>query len=238
MEYIGIIFIIGLVILVHEAGHFAAARLSGIPIALFSVGFGPKLAAFRRGETEYRLSAVPLGGYVLPAIEDEREFFAIPVSRRLVMTLGGPVANVAVSLVLLAVLNAASRGFSFSGVFLLPFEQTAVMGMRILDAFGRLFAGGGEISGIVGIVAQGTAFVGGSALRAVQFAAVLGLNLAVFNLLPLPALDGGKAFLYLMEKIHPSAARAHLPLAVTGWVLILGLMVYTTWADVVRYAAG
>ncbi|MCU0843799.1 MAG: site-2 protease family protein [Spirochaetes bacterium] len=238
MDYVGIIFIIGLVILVHEAGHFAAARLSGIPIALFSVGFGPKLIAFRRGETEYRLSAVPLGGYVLPAIEDENEFFAIPVSRRLVMTLGGPAANVAMTLVLLGILNAAAGGTSFTGTFLKPFEQTAVMGLRILDAFGRLFSGGGELSGIVGIVAQGTAFVGGSAVKAAQFAAVLSLNLAIFNLLPLPALDGGKALLYLMEKVHPSAVKAHVPLAITGWVLILGLMLYTTWADVLRYAAG
>jgi regulator of sigma E protease len=238
MDYVGIIFIIGIVILVHEAGHFAAARLSGIPVALFSVGFGPKLLAFRRGETEYRLSTVPLGGYVLPAIEDEKEFFAIPVFRRLVMTLGGPVANVAMAMVLLGILNASSGGFSLVGVFIRPFEQTAVMSARILDAFAGLFGGGGEISGIVGIVAQGTAFVGGSALKAAQFAAVLSLNLAIFNLLPLPALDGGKALLYLMEKIHPSAARAHLPLAITGWVLILGLMVYTTWADVLRYAAG
>ncbi|HSV95585.1 MAG TPA: site-2 protease family protein [Spirochaetota bacterium] len=238
MEYIGVIFIIGLVILVHEAGHFAAARLSGIPVALFSVGFGPKLVGIRRGETEYRLSAIPLGGYVLPAIGDEKEFFAIPVSSRLVMTLGGPVANLAMTLVLLGILNSATGGFSFTGAFLKPFEQTAVMAMRILDAFGRLFSGGGEISGIVGIVAQGTAFVGGSAFKAAQFAAVLGLNLAIFNLLPLPALDGGKALLYLMEKLHSSAARAHQPLAITGWVLILGLVVYTTWADVVRYAVG
>lgn len=238
MDYLSIIFIIGFIILGHEAGHFAAARLSGIPIAVFSVGFGPKIAAFRRGGTEYRLSAVPLGGYVLPAIDDEKEFFAIPVSRRLVMTLGGPIANVAIAVVLLALVNAAAGGVSLAGIFIRPFEQAAAMSVRIVNAFAGLFGGGGELSGIVGIVAQGTAFVGGSGLRAAQFAAVLSLNLAVFNLLPLPALDGGKALLYLLEKLHPAAARAHVPLAITGWVLILGLLVYTTWADVVRYAAG
>ncbi|MDI9423397.1 MAG: site-2 protease family protein [Spirochaetota bacterium] len=238
MDYLAIILIIGFVILAHEAGHFAAARLSGIPIAVFSIGFGPKLGAFRRRGTEYRLSAIPLGGYLLPAIEDEAEFFAIPLTRRLVMTLGGPIANILTAIALFALINAAAGGFSFAGVFIKPFEQAAVLGMRILNALAGLFGGGGELSGIVGIVSQGTAFVGGSASRAAQFAAVLSLNLAVFNLLPLPALDGGKALLYLLEKAHPAAARAHLPLAITGWVLILGLMVYTTWADLARIAAG
>jgi len=55
---------VGLLILVHEAGHFLAAKAVGVRVEVFSIGFLSKLVAFRRGETEYRLSLIPLGGYV------------------------------------------------------------------------------------------------------------------------------------------------------------------------------
>ena len=51
-------------ILVHEFGHFAAAKLLGVRVEVFSIGFGKRLFGFRRGDTDYRISALPLGGYV------------------------------------------------------------------------------------------------------------------------------------------------------------------------------
>ena len=60
---------ISFLIFIHELGHFVAARLFGVRVEIFSVGFGPRLAGFRRGETDYRLSAIPLGGYVKMAGE-------------------------------------------------------------------------------------------------------------------------------------------------------------------------
>ncbi|MFQ5530909.1 MAG: site-2 protease family protein, partial [Gemmatimonadota bacterium] len=58
------IVVLGVLIFVHELGHFWAAKAVDIEVSRFSIGFGPKLAGFKRGETEYVLSAVPLGGYV------------------------------------------------------------------------------------------------------------------------------------------------------------------------------
>jgi regulator of sigma E protease len=58
------IVVLGVLILVHELGHFWAAKAVDIEVSRFSIGFGPKLAGFRRGETEYVLAAIPLGGYV------------------------------------------------------------------------------------------------------------------------------------------------------------------------------
>ncbi len=60
---------IGLVLFVHELGHFLAARLAGVRVEVFSLGFGPRLFGVRRGDTEYRLSLLPLGGYVMMAGE-------------------------------------------------------------------------------------------------------------------------------------------------------------------------
>jgi len=65
MEYIlSFILVVGLIIMVHELGHFIAARAVGIRVDRFSLGFGPKIVSVQRGETEYRISWVPLGGYV------------------------------------------------------------------------------------------------------------------------------------------------------------------------------
>jgi regulator of sigma E protease len=70
-----------------------------------------------------------------------------------------------------------------------------------------------------------------------QFAVLLNLNLAIFNLLPIAPLDGGKILCALLEKIHPRLARLHTGFAMAGLVLLLGLMVYTTVLDVVRQFA-
>jgi regulator of sigma E protease len=67
---IGIVLVLGVIILVHEWGHFIIARLFGVRVDVFSIGFGPRLFGFKRGDTDWRLSAVPLGGYVRMAGQD------------------------------------------------------------------------------------------------------------------------------------------------------------------------
>ncbi|MDX1578243.1 MAG: site-2 protease family protein, partial [Gemmatimonadota bacterium] len=58
------ILVLGVLIFVHELGHFAAAKSVDIAVPRFSIGLGPKMVGFRRGETEYVISWIPLGGYV------------------------------------------------------------------------------------------------------------------------------------------------------------------------------
>src|SRR5215213_4809364 len=58
------LFVLGVLIFVHELGHFLVARWYGIKVLAFSLGFGPKLVKVTRGDTEYCISAIPLGGYV------------------------------------------------------------------------------------------------------------------------------------------------------------------------------
>ena len=59
-----IILVLGAVIIIHEIGHFLAARLCGVGVETFSVGYGPRLIGKKIGLTDYRISAIPLGGYV------------------------------------------------------------------------------------------------------------------------------------------------------------------------------
>src|SRR5436189_5820197 len=65
--------LLGVLVFVHELGHFLVAKAFRVKVLKFSLGFGPRLVGFRRGETEYRLALLPLGGYVKMAGEDPTE---------------------------------------------------------------------------------------------------------------------------------------------------------------------
>ena len=107
------VFVLGVLVFVHELGHFLAARRIGVRVLTFSLGFGPKLLSFTRGDTEYCLSAIPLGGYVKMAgenPEDNRtgapdEFLSKSKWERFQVLVMGPVMNLALAwLVMAAVL--------------------------------------------------------------------------------------------------------------------------------------
>ncbi len=104
VNFLYAILLLGLVIFVHEWGHFIVARRFGVRILVFSLGFGPSLISWRRGETEYRVSAVPLGGYVkmlgeqmgeedLPPEEIPRSFAAKLWWEKTLIVLAGPAMN-------------------------------------------------------------------------------------------------------------------------------------------------
>jgi regulator of sigma E protease len=235
MNYLMVFILINFLVLVHEFGHLIAAKLSKIPIERFSVGFGPKLWSFKMGGTEYRLSALPIAGYVLPESEDFDDFFQIPSSRQIIFALGGPVANIILSIICLAVLNIMTTGFSFYAISILPFVQLTNITSQFLSALPALFTSPGRLSGVVGIVAVGGRFIAAGLSSILQFAVILNINIALLNMLPLPPLDGGKILFCLLEKVHRSLARLRLPVMVTGWVLILCLICYITILDVCKH---
>lgn len=114
---------LGLVVFVHELGHFIAAKSVGIKVDRFALGFGPRLVGFQRGDTEYSLRALPLGGYIrMPgqddfrprkeiADEDPRSYNAKPVWARLVVVSAGVVMNVVLALVLFVTIAMIGRDF-------------------------------------------------------------------------------------------------------------------------------
>jgi regulator of sigma E protease len=104
-------FVLGVLVFVHELGHFMMARWHGVRVLVFSLGFGPKLLKVKRGDTEYAISAIPLGGYVKMAgenPEDTRtgssdEFLSKTKWQRFQILIMGPVMNLALAVVLMAV---------------------------------------------------------------------------------------------------------------------------------------
>src|SRR5512135_1831204 len=102
------LFVLGVLIFVHELGHFIAARRIGVRVLTFSLGFGQKVLSFRRGETEYCVSAIPLGGYVKMAGETpdepltgrDDEFLSKSKWQRFQVLIMGPVMNILLAFVL------------------------------------------------------------------------------------------------------------------------------------------
>jgi regulator of sigma E protease len=107
--------LLGILVFVHELGHFLVAKKVGIKVLKFSLGFGPPLLSRRWGETEYLISAVPLGGYVkmfgeepaeeLDPAETRRSFSARPVWHRIGVVLAGPLMNFVLAVVVFSVLS-------------------------------------------------------------------------------------------------------------------------------------
>jgi regulator of sigma E protease len=114
-------FALGIIIVVHEAGHLLVAKAFGVRVLTFSIGFGKRLWGFARGGTDYRVSAIPLGGYVRLFGEnpdessgDPGEFLSKPRWQRVLVYLAGPTMNVVLSIAL------------FAGLFMAGFEMLSL----------------------------------------------------------------------------------------------------------------
>jgi regulator of sigma E protease len=115
--------VLGFMILIHEFGHFAAAKYFGVRVEQFAIGFGKRLLGFRRGGTDYRINILPLGGYVKMSGEnpmddrtgDPGEFLSHPRWQRFVIALAGPAMNIILAVGLL------------TGVYMVRYEYPAVL---------------------------------------------------------------------------------------------------------------
>ena len=113
--------VLGFMILIHEFGHYAVAKYFGVRVEVFSIGFGKRLLGFTKGETDYRISVIPLGGYVKMSGEnpmddrtgDPGEFLSHPRWQRFIVALAGPAMNIMLAVALL------------TGVYMVHYEYPA-----------------------------------------------------------------------------------------------------------------
>ncbi len=110
IQALATIIVFGLVIFIHEFGHFAVAKLSGIKVNEFSLGMGPRVFGFKKGETDYSLRALPIGGFVAMEGEDEESdeenaFNKAPVQSRIAVVVAGAVMNLVLGFVVLVFLT-------------------------------------------------------------------------------------------------------------------------------------
>jgi regulator of sigma E protease len=123
ISIISVAVILGFMILIHEFGHYAVAKLLSVRVEQFAIGFGKRLVGFRKGETDYRINAIPLGGYVKMSGEnpmdertgDPREFMSHSRWHRFLIAIAGPIMNILLAIFLLA------------GVYMVHYEHAAYM---------------------------------------------------------------------------------------------------------------
>lgn len=357
MSVLATIAVLALLIFVHELGHFLAARLQGIHVNRFSIGFGPILWKFQGPQTEYALRAFPLGGFVgFPDDDPDSDIPANdpdllrnrPILDRTIVISAGVIANLLFAYLVFVIQFASigvpqdfvpepgvlipqvmssdspaaqagikpgdvivaadgedfgtdedtvktlisiiqnspdrpvdltlQRGDQKIDVVVTPDvgpEGKAVIGVQLqpngsvdyqrsanpfkilslaarefqnmlvltVAGFAQLISNfsemAGRVSGPVGIVEQGAGLVNNNALSLFPFTAIISINLAVINILPLPALDGGQLAFLLVEALRgkPLPNRVQENVMQTGLFLLLGLGIFLIVRDTLNLEA-
>jgi regulator of sigma E protease len=140
--------LLGVLVFVHELGHFLAAKALGVKVLRFSIGFGPRLFGFTRGETEYRIAVLPLGGYVKMAgevpgeevtpEEEARSYLAQSPWKRMLIVAAGPAFNLLFPLLVLFVVLASYPQTSTRVLSLEPGLPAAEAGVQLGDVITRV----------------------------------------------------------------------------------------------------
>jgi len=162
LSLIVFILVLGVLVFVHEAGHFVVAKWTGMRVDEFAIGFPPRIFSVTRGETAYSLNAIPFGGYVKihgeqpeEEVHDPRAFGAKPVLSRIAVMLAGVVMNLLLAFVLLTI--AFSVGFSSIGQ-----DLSQVKGSKITHS--EVYVG----QVLVGSAAQKAGLVAGDTITQIK----------------------------------------------------------------------
>ena len=246
----------GILIIVHEAGHFMTAKRCGIRVSEFSVGMGPLILSKEKGETQYSWRAIPIGGYCAMGedegqSDDPRAFVNAPVWKKFLVLVAGSVNNFILGflivLILVIVWNIGKAGAWV--IVRHSWNVTIDMCKLIWESLGMIVngeAGINDLTGPVGIVdvmtdmAEEAPTVADAFSNLAYFGAFVAVNLAMMNLLPIPALDGGRIFLLLVTAVIEKITKKKLDpkyegyIHMAGMILLLSLMAYVMFHDIFR----
>ncbi len=220
---------ISLVIGIHEFGHWSMCHLFGVATPTVSIGIGPALFDLRVGKTQVSFGALPLGGYVemlgarmpVPGFE-KRSFATKPFTQRALILLGGILFNLLFGLLTLFIIRRRER--------MRPREKSEDDSQEA-DQQKQPTQG---IIGPLGILSllmksseQGKRFY-------FFLVGVLSINLAIFNLFPLPLLDGGQLLLTTYESITGNMLSdlTYDTLSLITILVVVALLIYTTGRDI------
>jgi len=251
----------GLLIMVHELGHFIAARIFKVKVNEFALGMGPKILKWRRGDTLYSLRALPFGGFCAMEGEDgdpdntelyepERSFINKSWWKRCIILIAGALANFVLGYLILVILFATARiDLGFLNALRIAWNESIRFVGMVYEGLVMLFSGRvgvQELSGPVGIVTvvNEVAEQSTNTTEAIQnvayFFSFIAVNLGIMNLLPIPALDGGRVFSTIIMTALEKIARRKLShkiegyIHVCGLILLFGLMAFTVINDVTK----
>ncbi len=232
-----IIFLLGFLIFIHEGGHFIVAKLSKVNVNQFSIGFGPIIWKKQRKETLYSIRLIPLGGFVSMESEDEdsedeKSFNKASIPKRIAIVAAGAIVNIVFGLVTYFMLIA----IIYKNIAL-AFQATGAFSLSLVQSLQMLFTGSvgvNDLTGPVGISEIVTQTVG--IANYVYIIALVSVSLGITNLLPIPALDGGKIVVLLIEAIRrkPLKQETEIQIQLIGFSILIAISLFVTYNDVMR----
>jgi regulator of sigma E protease len=236
------------VVLVHELGHFLAARQAGVPVYEFSIGFpfSPKiLTLFKHRETEFTLRLLPLGGFVSfskDGDEEAADLFGASMGHRAFILSAGSLFNIAFAFLLFIAVFAMGKHMSVPEAIVTSAKTVWSIITGTVDFIIKAFSGHGSWEGVSGPV--GIAVIAGQAaakgiLNLLYFTGMLSMSLGIMNLIPFPALDGGQLLMLLFEAIKrkPLSIRTYQVVNLVGFALFIVLTIFVTYQDIVKLMA-
>ena len=255
---IAVIVFFVILIVPHEFGHFITAKMLGVKVNEFAFGMGPAILQKQGKETLYSVRIFPIGGYC--ALEGENEdtgdpnaFNSKPGWVKIIILSAGVIMNVITafiivfSILLIARFTAKGNGAAeLADIGTLQIFTTSLqdslttvgrMALLIFDSLKQLFTGGASIndlSGPVGIVSAVNESASQGVIYYFILTAIMCVNLAVVNILPLPALDGGRILFVIIRKITGKMISDELEAKIhmIGMALLLALVLMITFKDV------
>ena len=248
ISIIAFIAVFSVVVLVHEFGHFIAARRAGVKVYEFSIGFpfSPKIFTFfKHKETEFTLRLLPLGGFVSfskNGDEDAKELFEASYRNRAFIMSAGSLFNITFAFLVFVPVFVLGKHLPFLDAIALSAQTIwAVLSGTIVFVV-NMFSGSGSMEGLSGPV--GIASMAGQAaskgiLTLAYFTGILSMSLGIMNLIPFPALDGGQLFMLLIEAVRkkPLDLKLYQMVNIFGIALFVILTIVITYRDIVRLVA-
>lgn len=234
---IKIIFLLGFLIFIHEGGHFTVAKLCNVKVNQFAIGFGPKILEFQGKETLYALRLIPLGGFVSMEGEngdstDERAFNKASITKRIAIVVAGATVNIVFGLIIYFILAAVL--LENIGLAL---NELGNYSNALIESIKMLFTGNvgvNDLTGPVGI--SGMVSQTSNIKEYIYMLSIISTSLGITNLLPIPALDGGKIVLLIIEAIRkkPLKQETEIKIQLLGFSLLIVLALFVTYNDVLR----
>lgn len=237
------ILILGIIVFVHELGHFTMAKFYKMPVTEFAIGMGPKLISKKINETVYSIRILPFGGFVNIEMEGENGFSKKKLLPRFIVLIAGVMMNFLTAVVGIYILISIVN-FNVSPTFVQKINMTFTLFLKyfstIFDGVKILIMGQvdpKDITGPVGLpVIVRDVYRSSGNLGLINIFIILSINIGIMNLLPIPALDGGRILFLIPELFRIKINKKfEEKIHIIGIILLLSLMLYVVFNDISKY---
>lgn len=249
MYILSAIFLLCAVIFIHELGHFLFAKLLGVRVLKFSLGFGPKLVGRKNRGTEYLVSLIPLGGYVKMLGENQNEeikekekpfaYNCQPIWKRFLILAAGPLFNMLLAAIIFTIISLLTRDANIITNMLIGIGVTREVLIMTIKSFVDLITGiipASSLGGPIAIVQIASQQASNGMVSYLILMAFVSLNVGIVNLLPIPILDGGHIFFLGIEAIRkkPVSRKFISASQKVGLAIILIIISLAVYNDIAR----